>query len=209
MFEEVKRSLAREARYLALQGLVAGREGNISRRVGDKVVIKGSGVRMLSARSKDFAVINIDGDRLEGPPPSSEYRMHLMVYGADPNARAVVHVHPPYTLALLRIGVEPKPYTLEAEHYYSLVCNAGRLPPGSLELAKKVSEFVSEGCNVITLMDHGMVTVGSSVDEAVDRAAAEERSSQVQLLSLLGQKNLFSSRKSAKGQAGGGVFGGL
>ncbi len=198
MLEEVKRSLAREARYLALQGLVAGREGNISHRVDDKVVIKGTGVRMLSARSSDFAVMTADGSYLEGPPPSSEYRMHLMAYRADPGIRAVVHVHPPYTLVLLRIGVEPKPHTLEAESYYSRVCITGRLSPGSMELASGVSGLISTGCNVIALMDHGIVTVGSSVGEAVDRAAAEERSSQVQLLVMLGQKNLFSSRKGAK-----------
>ena len=185
MLEREKSALARESRYLAAEGLVAGREGNVSLRVGDFIVIKASGVRMLNARPKDFSVITIDGKHVEGPEPSSEYRMHIEIYKARDDVRAVVHTHPPYTLALSMAGRSLRPITLEARMYYDHVCEVGVVKPGSEELAREVANRVKKGCKVILLREHGLVSVGSSIKEAVDRTLAEERSAQVQYLLLV------------------------
>ena len=185
MFEDRKRELAKESRYLALQGLVAGREGNLSVRLGDYIIIKSSGARMLSIKPSSFSVLTISGELVEGPPPSMEYRMHLGVYKVRRDVGAVVHVHPPYTLALLAAGRSLAPATLEAKLYYSDVCVVKELEPGSEELAREVSEKAAEGCKVIALLNHGLVSLGENLKEAVDRAVAEERSAQVKLLSEL------------------------
>ncbi|MGC8773063.1 MAG: class II aldolase/adducin family protein [Conexivisphaera sp.] len=185
MLEDLREELAREARYIAIQGLVAGREGNISARRGDLIAIKATGVRMLDASPADFSVMDVKGRVLEGPSPSSEYRMHLMIYAASEAAGAVVHAHPPYTLSLASAGAWPSPSTEEARLYYDRVCDVRRLPPGSEELARAVSEAASSGCRAILLRDHGIVFVARDLKDAVDGAVAEERSSQVQFMSTI------------------------
>ncbi len=185
MLEDLKEELARESRYLALQGLVAGREGNLSARRGELVVIKGTGVRMLDASPSDFSVLDVGGRLIEGPPPSSEFRMHLMLYASSPSIGAVVHVHPPYTLSLEAAGIWPEPRTEEAKLYYDRVCEVPRLPPGSLELARAVAEAAGGGCRAMLLRGHGLVFAAPSLKEAVDGAVAEERSSQVQFMSTM------------------------
>lgn len=185
MFEREKALLAKESRYLASEGLVAGREGNISMRVGDFVIIKASGARMLDINPEDFSVLTVGGEFVEGPEPSSEYRMHVEIYRRRGDVSSVVHTHPPYTLALSMAGHELLPVTQEARMYYDRVCSVGVLKPGSVELALEVAERVEKGCNVVLLREHGLVVVGSSLKEAVDRCVAEERAAQVQYLMLL------------------------
>ncbi|MFP3285617.1 MAG: class II aldolase/adducin family protein [Nitrososphaeria archaeon] len=187
MLDEDREELAREARYLALQGLVAGREGNLSVRRGGLVAIKGTGVRMLDAGPRDFSVIDIEGRVLEGPRPSSEFRMHLGIYAARPDVGAIVHVHPPYTLSLRALGVAPEPFTEEARLYYDRVCVVPRLPPGGEELASASASAASSGCRAILLEGHGLVFAAGGLKEAVDGAVAEERSSQVQFMSVISE----------------------
>ncbi|MGC8556097.1 MAG: class II aldolase/adducin family protein [Conexivisphaera sp.] len=206
MLDDLKEELAREARYLAQQGLVAGREGNLSVRRADNVVIKGTGVRMLDASPADFSVVDLSGRHIEGPRPSSEVRMHLGVYGARPDAGAIVHVHPAYTLSLAALGIRPEPYTEEARLYYDRVCAVPRLPPGSLELASAVASVASSGCSAILLEGHGLVFVARDLKDAVDGAVAEERSSQVQFMSAMSDllQKIYLSCGRSRGPRGGG-----
>jgi len=199
MLEEEREELAREARYLAAQGLVAGREGNLSVRRGDLVAIKGTGVRMLDASPGDFSVIDMLGKHLEGPRPSSEYRMHIMIYGARPDIGAVVHVHPAFTISLRALGIAPEPSTEEAKLYYGRVCSVPPIDPGTEELASAVARAASSGCNAVLLEGHGLVFSAAELKDAVDGAVAEERSSQVQFMGAISdllQKIYFTCARS-------------
>jgi methylthioribose-1-phosphate isomerase len=78
--------------HLARRGLVAGSEGNLSIRSGDRLVITRSGCR-LGALTRD----DVLAGTLSDPPAgaSSDLAVHRSCYRSVEGARAVVHAHPP------------------------------------------------------------------------------------------------------------------
>lgn len=77
------------------RSLVAANDGNLSVRVGDRVVCTPTGVSKGFLHPEDLAVVALDGRVLsEHQRPSSEIKMHLRVYEVAEDITAVVHAHP-------------------------------------------------------------------------------------------------------------------
>ncbi|MDL2272094.1 class II aldolase/adducin family protein [Desulfovibrio sp. OttesenSCG-928-I05] len=83
--------------------LLSGFNGNVSLRVhdGSVMLITRSGAAKGYLAAGDLCLVRIaDGTLLAGGKPSSEGGMHLEIYREQPEARAIVHTHPPRLLAL-------------------------------------------------------------------------------------------------------------
>ena len=93
-------------RKLESRGLIAASDGNVSTRAGrDSILITPSGVSKSEMAPEEIAKTSMLGDLLEGPlKPSSEIRMHLLVYGMRPDISAIVHAHPPVATAFTLAG---------------------------------------------------------------------------------------------------------
>ena len=63
-----------------------------------RIAMTPTGVPKAWMSPRDFAFLGADGSVLKGHP-SSERLMHLAIYGACPEARVVVHAHPPTAIA--------------------------------------------------------------------------------------------------------------
>jgi len=173
-------------RILHDRGLLNLRGGNASAVLelpdGTRFVyITPSGVVKTRMKHEDIAVISPDGYVYEGRP-SSEYRLHLAVYQARGDVRAVVHAHNPYAVLARRLGLELHPEALGVEARYYLggcVAVVPEAEPGTEELARLAAEAL-QGCDVAVMEGHGAVAVGASRDpvnavyEAVDRLEALE-----------------------------------
>src|ERR1700691_3428953 len=86
---------------LSRAGLVVGTAGNVSVREGDLVAVTPSGVRYAGLAPEMVGVHRLDGTPVEAPlAPTSELRLHLAVYAARPQVRAIVHTHSPAATAL-------------------------------------------------------------------------------------------------------------
>ena len=77
------------------EGLVASVFGNLSRRVDGGFEITPTG-SFLDVPEKS---VFVSDEGVPGAGASSEYRVHLQAYGRT-DARAIVHAHPPYSVAL-------------------------------------------------------------------------------------------------------------
>jgi L-ribulose-5-phosphate 4-epimerase len=179
----VRGELVRYGRLLYERGYVVAADGNLSVREGDRVLITPSQLAYDAVREEDVAELALEGEVLSGRP-SSERAVHLAVYRARPEVRAVVHAHPVHACALAVLG-RPLPALLDevgpvlggevrvSEHAAS----------GSPELGA-VAVSALEGRNAVILARHGTVTVGASLEEAFWRLEVLERAAHVHLLTL-------------------------
>ena len=100
-YESVREEICGVCRLLYERGYVVSNDGNVSVRVEDgKILITPSGVGKGRMTPDMLVLCDLEGVILEGDrPPSSESKMHLMIYRERPDVRAVVHAHPPFSTA--------------------------------------------------------------------------------------------------------------
>jgi L-fuculose-phosphate aldolase len=170
----LRAGVADAGRRMMAAGLSTGTSGNISAREdrGTRVAVTPSGRRCDALDADDICLVGEDGALLAGGTPSSETPLHLAVYRARPDMRAVVHAHPPYatTIACLRVPIPPIHYLAGLAGAPAVPC-APYAPFGSEELARVTVETLGDGAAVL-LANHGLLVAGSSLDEAL--AVAEQ-----------------------------------
>lgn len=92
-----RRDLARLGRRYFNLGWLFGTVGNLSARVGDRVVITASGKHKGDLEELDFVEVDLDGTLLAAGHPggkaSAETSIHLAVYRTHPSATFALHVH--------------------------------------------------------------------------------------------------------------------
>jgi len=183
MSRVAKRQLVFYSRKAHERGLTAAFGGNLSVRIGDLVFIKATGVVMDEINEGQLAVVDLRGNQLSGVKPSSEYRLHLAVYKARPDVRAVVHLHPPYSItASMLLEGELPIITPEAELYLGKIPIAPFKPAGTEELARVTAEAL-KNADAVLMARHGIVTVGRSLREAFYKAELVEESAKLWYLS--------------------------
>lgn len=172
--EQAQRDVVAVCQALSARGLVYGTAGNVSIRVGETVVISPSSVRYETMTPEMVCMVNLDGERVyQGDHnPSSEVPMHLGIYRST-DALAVVHGHSPAAVAAGAVFDE-----IPAIHYVAR--NLGGAIPvvkysrfGSDALAHDIAEALHNR-NGALMRNHGAVTTGATVDEALERYAALE-----------------------------------
>lgn len=84
------------ARSLFDRGKATGSSANLSFLHDGKVYITSSGGSFGRLDDNSFSVISMAGEQLDGPKPSKELPLHLMVYQANPDFHAVIHTHSIY-----------------------------------------------------------------------------------------------------------------
>lgn len=155
-------------RHLHHKNLLAAADGNISYRFSDReIVITPSGKNKARLTPEDLAIITLDNDILQGNP-SSERLMHLEVYKKVPEAKAIVHAHPPTAIAwsLARPHMKELPTSALPE----VILAAGRIPvvpyarPGTLEMGTHLHPFLPD-CRLLILARHGAICWGESLEE--------------------------------------------
>ncbi|WGX97055.1 class II aldolase/adducin family protein [Nocardioides sp. L-11A] len=164
-----REEVAAAARRLAAAGLLVGTAGNVSARSGDRVAITATGIALGSCTADDVTVVTPTGRVVAGTlEPTSELSLHLGVY-ADSPATAVVHTHAPFATALACVLD-----SLPVLHYQQLALGGEiRVAPyatfGTPELAAHVRTAL-EGRSAALLANHGSVTLGGTLDAAVENA---------------------------------------
>jgi len=148
--------------------LVAGTDGNISCRLLDgAILITPSGVAKGRLNQDDLVIIDRSGNRVAGEKkPSSEYKLHTLIYSRRNDVGAIIHAHPIYCTAFactengLANGVLPE-----------IILSVGEIPlaeygtPSTDELPESIADFISTH-DTILLRNHGIVTVGKNLEEA-------------------------------------------
>ena len=171
--------IIRTARLLRARGMTVGTSGNVSARLADgRVAITPATMDYDEMSPDDVVVVAADGAPSEGArQPSSELRIHLEVFAARPDVRAIVHTHSPFatTWAASRRAVPAVHYIL------AMLVGPGRdslrVAPyatfGTAELARHAAATLGRD-QACLLASHGVVAVGASLDEALGRAERVE-----------------------------------
>jgi L-fuculose-phosphate aldolase len=163
------------------RGLVAGRDGNVSQRIGsDRILITPTGVNK-GYLSEDLLVeTDLDGTPVRGGTPSGEIFLHKAVYRHHPEARAVVHAHPPVCVALTLAG-----HTMEEPLIPRIIATLGAVAtvpyatPQTPELAELLVPYLSQGPRALLLDRHGSITMGQNVLEAYDYLDSLEHAARI------------------------------
>ena len=159
--------LVQRARMLGDSGLVIGTAGNLSIRLGEEIAITPTSVPYELIERSDVCVLDLDGRQIDGHrPASSEAPLHTQVYKST-DAAAVVHTHSPFATTVACACDE-----LPAIHYGIHRFGGHTVPVaeyerfGSDALADRVTAMLKDRRGVL-LRNHGAVTYGSSLEEAM------------------------------------------
>jgi ribulose-5-phosphate 4-epimerase/fuculose-1-phosphate aldolase len=182
---EARAAVVRACRHLSSAGLSPGSSGNVSVRVGARIIATPTGSSLRSVAEEDLAATPADQEG--APRPTKELPLHAAMYAAHPEANAVVHLHSPYATAVACLPPDERgfarlpaltPYRVMRLGAVPLVPYA---PPGSGELAAGVAT-AAPGHPALLLANHGPVVAAPTLDAAIDLAEELEAAAQLTLL---------------------------
>jgi L-fuculose-phosphate aldolase len=166
-------------------GLNRGTSGNLSARVEGGMLITPSATPYEAMGPGDLIRLGLDGTVLDGGAsegaapggagrPSTEWRIHGDIYRARPDAASVLHAHPEFctTLACLRKEIPAVHYMVAVAGGSSIRC-APYATFGTPALAEGVLAAL-EDRTACLMANHGLVVLGSSPGDALDRAIEVE-----------------------------------
>lgn len=184
---EVARAICRAGEALARRQLIAGGEGNIAVRLGaDRVLVTPKGAAKGALEPDDLVEVDLDGRRVRGTrEASTEVRMHLTILRARRDIGAVVHAHPPVATGFAAAGM-----TLDGDVLPELIAFVGpvALVPygqtGTGELSERIEPLLADH-EALLLANHGAVTMGKTLDDALHRMESLEQGARILLVAKL------------------------
>ncbi|MDG2305939.1 MAG: class II aldolase/adducin family protein [Candidatus Binatia bacterium] len=179
--EEVKAAVLRTAKEMLRTGLVEGTAGNLSARLPDgNVIMTPSSLDYEEMKLEDLVVIDLDGNVLEGErSPTTEKALHLACLRAHDDLGGVIHSHAMFA-TMFAVTRQPIPCVIEEFDVFV----GGEVPvaeykmTGSDELGDEVARWV-EDRGAVLMANHGLLTVGKDIENAMKVAHLVERTAQI------------------------------
>jgi L-fuculose-phosphate aldolase len=176
---------------------VASNDGNISARLSEnEILITPTSVNKGDVAPDQILKIDTRGNVITGDrKPSSETKMHLAVYRARPDVRAIVHAHPPAATGFAACHIRLDQDVILPEVVFGLgkVGFAEYGAPTTEEIPNAVVKEIP-GCDAVLLSNHGALTVGSDVMQAYYRMEVLEMYARVCLVTrILGEPKPLSA----------------
>jgi L-fuculose-phosphate aldolase len=187
--QELRQRIVEIGRLLHQKNFVAAGDGNISVRLDRaRLLVTPSGLSKGFLDAEQLLVVDLRGEKsapLFGKArelkPSSEIFLHLECYRQRADIHAVIHAHPPMTIACTLAGVSLAKCVLpEVLYDLGTIPTAPYATPASPEGPIAVRDLIKK-YDAIVLDRHGTVTVGKDVWEAYMRLERVEHSAQVTL----------------------------
>lgn len=180
--------LAAAFRLFARFGLDEGIAGHITARdpgYSDCFWVNPFGMYFGHIRVSDLVLVNGEGEVVEGNKPinRSAFAIHSRIHAARPDVVAAAHTHSTYGKSWSCLGRLLDPLTQDACSFYedhSLFDDYTGVVL-QLEEGDRIAQALGEKKAVI-LRNHGLLSVGHSVDEAAWWFITMERSCQAQLM---------------------------
>ncbi len=163
---------------LFARGLVSSHSGNLSIRLGERMIITRRGSHLGCLEEHDLIETGISKNDRSTPLASTELAVHRAIYQKTA-ASAIVHAHPPHAIALSLADTEIVPSDTEG---LSLI---GRVPvlgwrmnvePGGL--ADVIAEALGQ-YRIVMVHGHGSFAIGQLLEEAHNCTATLEESCRV------------------------------
>ncbi len=188
LVEKVKEEVVNIAHTIYKEALVFETWGNVSSRPTEsQVVITPSGIPYENLHFVDMVVVDIDGEVEQGRwKPSTELPLHLAVYKARKDIKAIIHTHSIFATAFA-VSRQDIPVVIEdlAQVVGGPVRVADYAQPGSNELALNAVKALGQEGNAVLLANHGLVVLGKDLSTALQRCRVIERNAQIIVWSKL------------------------
>jgi ribulose-5-phosphate 4-epimerase/fuculose-1-phosphate aldolase len=183
-----KRMLAASFRLFSRFGFDEGVAGHITARDPERLDhfwVNPFGMHFGQIRASDLILVNHRGEVMEGTHPvnGAAFAIHSQVHAARPDVVAAAHAHSMYGKSWASLGRLLDPITQDACAFYE--------DHGLFSDFTSVVYETSEGARIAQalghykaaiLRNHGLLTVGHSVEEAAWWFITMDRSCQAQLL---------------------------
>ena len=177
---------------LFARGLISSNSGDLSIRLGDRLIITRRGSRLGNLHEHDLIETGISKNDRFTPLASAELAVHRAIYQQTP-ALAIVHAHPPHAVALSLTETEIVPSDAEGAAIVEQVPVLGwhmKVRPGGLAdiIAQALKQY-----RVIMVHGHGSFAIGQLLEEAHNCTTTLEQSCRVTC--LLRSLQVVSPRK--------------
>jgi ribulose-5-phosphate 4-epimerase/fuculose-1-phosphate aldolase len=183
-----KQHLAAAFRVFAERGLDDGVAGHITARdpeLTDHFWVNPFGMDFARITVSDLLLVDAEGRVVEGARAvnQSAFAIHSEVHAARPDVIAAAHSHSLYGRAWSSLGRRLDPITQDACDFYGdhALYDGFRGVVNDVEEGARIAVALGSTKAVI-LRNHGLLTVGHSVDEAAWWFIRMERCCQIQLL---------------------------
>ena len=200
MYSKEKQQLIDFGNKLIDENYTLGTGGNLSLyiRKTETMLITPSGIPFHAIQLEDIVSMTVAGKILErNRKPSSEWRMHAIMYEKRQDLTAIIHAHTIYSTALAILR-QPLP----ASHYMIAVAGkdvrcAEYASFGTEELADNAFQAM-EDRKAVLLANHGVLTGGTSLADAFNVLEELEYCSKVHLIaSSAGTPTIMSEQEMA------------
>jgi ribulose-5-phosphate 4-epimerase/fuculose-1-phosphate aldolase len=200
---DISEKIVKASKELYEHGLVRGTSGNISARIPgtDTFLIKPSGGYMKLLKPEELVLVDLEGNKIRGESNvSMETPIHAAIYRARKDVHAVVHTHAPTATAFGIARTEIPP--LQIEMFMLLPRGVPIVPfelPGSKALAEAVRKKIMD-YDAVVLENHGIVTVGSTIEAACNLNEMVEEAAKIQFTAfmLAGKANISQAELEEK-----------
>jgi L-fuculose-phosphate aldolase len=165
-------------RSLFARGLVSSQSGNLSIRMGDRLIITRRGSNLGSLQEKDLIETGINKNDRSTPMASVELPVHRAIY-QQTQAKAIVHAHPTHTVALSMSLKE-----ISSPHLENF-CALGKIPVIGWELEVKpggLADLIADSLKeqrIVVVYGHGSFATGQLLDEAYNSTTGLEEACEI------------------------------
>jgi len=157
-----------------------------------------SGIDKGNLKRIDIMQIKTDGTVIGPHKPSVELPFHAHVYKTRPDAKAVIHAHPPASVAFSIVRQIPNVHLVPN---INKICGEVGMAeydvPGSEALGEKISVAFTKGYDTVMMENHGVIVIGANLFnafmkfETIDMCAKLEiRAKNIGIIKPLSQKHI-------------------
>jgi L-ribulose-5-phosphate 4-epimerase len=177
MLEKLREIVYKANMALPAYGLVTWTSGNVSGRDPESnlVVIKPSGVLFDELSPENMVIVDLENQVIEGDlGPSSDTASHIYLYRHRPELMGITHTHSNYATAFAAVGKPiPAVLTAIADEFGGPIPCAGYARIGGRQIGEEILHTIGNS-PAILLKNHGVFTVGKSVQAALKAAVMVE-----------------------------------
>jgi L-fuculose-phosphate aldolase len=185
--DEIKKRMVEAGRVLVAEGQDDFTRGHISMRLPDDPTLffmKPHSIGLDEITLDNILTINLEGEVVAGNARRhSEVYIHSEILKARPDVNAVVHTHPPYSVALSATGRPLKPYSQPSALFYQSL--------GIYDDTINLIRTTSMGAGVaralgphraVLLRNHGVVCTAPTIEEVVLATIMLENAAKIQMI---------------------------
>lgn len=183
----LREEICRFARSLFDRGLTPGSSGNISVRLDDGGwLVTPTNASLGFLDPANLSRLDAHGRLMAGDKPTKEIPLHAALYDSRSSARAIVHLHSTYAVAVTMLPeIDPQDALPPLTPYFLMKCGSvAMLPyyrPGDPAVADAIRSLAGRHSSVL-LANHGPVVAGDTLEAAVFATEELEETARLYLL---------------------------